>query len=56
MKTIKVDLFIEYDEEKEQILDYDFMGDYTLGEVAVIVATFKRCLVDWGYEVIRNNK
>lgn len=53
MKTIDMRMFIKYDEDKEQILDYDFMGDYTLGEVAVIVATFKKCLNDWGYDVKR---
>lgn len=51
MKTIKVDLFIEYDDDKEIINNYEIRGDYTLAEIAVIVGTFKHCLKDWGYEV-----
>lgn len=56
MKTIDMRMLIKYDEEKEQILDYDFMNEYTLAEVAVIVATFKKCLNDWGYDVIRKEE
>lgn len=55
-KTIKVDLFIEYDEDKETIEYYNIGGEHTLGEIAVIVATFKKCLNDWGYDVTRNDK
>lgn len=55
-KAIKVDLFIEYDEDKETIEYYNIGGEHTLGEIAVIVATFKKCLNDWGYDVTRNDK
>lgn len=54
MKTINLEMFIKYDEDAEKIIDYDFADkEYTLGDVAVIVATFRRCLEDWGYEVKR---
>lgn len=56
MKKINVDLFIEYDEEKETIEYYNIGGEHTLGEIAVIVAAFKRCLEDWGYEVKRKEE
>ena len=56
MKTIDMRMFIKYDDEQEKILDYDFMNEYTLAEVAVIVATFKKCLKDWGYDVKRKEE
>lgn len=56
MKTINVDLFIEYDEEKKGLTYYNIGGEQTIREMAVIVATFKKILNEFGYEVIRNNK
>ena len=55
-KTIKVDLFIEYDEEKKIINNYEIRSYYTLAEIAVIVTTFKNCLEDWGYSVERKKE
>lgn len=50
-KQINLNMTITYDEEKETINGYEFCGEYTVGEVAVIIATFKHCLRDWGYRV-----
>lgn len=52
-KTIKVDLFIEYDEEKKGLTYCNIGGEYNLTELAVIMSAFKKYLNDWGYEVKR---
>lgn len=46
-------MLIKYDEEEKKILDYDVINVYTIGEMAVIISAFKRCLEDWGYKVKR---
>lgn len=55
-KTIKVDLFIEYDDDKETIEYYNIGGEHTIREMAVIFATFKKMLNDWGYDVERKEE
>lgn len=51
MATINLKMKIDYDSESKTIHQYDIADEYTLGEIAVIVATFKQCLKDWGYDV-----
>lgn len=51
MATINLKMTIDYNNESETIDNYEFADEYTVGEAAVIVATFKQCLKDWGYEV-----
>ena len=51
MATINLKMAIDYNDESKTIDNYEIMEEYTIGEVSVIVATFKQCLKDWGYEV-----
>jgi len=55
-KTLKVDLFIEYDDDKETIEYYNIGGEHTIREMAVIIATFKKILKELGYEVKRKEE
>lgn len=48
---IELRLTIDYDSDTKTIHKYEIADEYTLGEIAVIVATFKQCLKDWGYDV-----
>lgn len=48
---IELRLTIDYDAESKTIHKYEIADEYTLGEIAVIEATFKQCLKDWGYDV-----
>lgn len=53
---IELKLTIDYDEDTKTIHKYDIADEYTLGEIAVIVATFKQCLKEWGYDVKRKEE
>lgn len=56
MARIDLKMTIDYDRETNTIDNYDFDGEYSLEEVAVIIATFKHCLKEWGYEVKRERR
>ena len=53
MARINLKMTIDYDRVDKTIDKYDIDGKYSAGEIAVIIATFKHCLKDWGYEVKR---
>lgn len=44
-------MVIHYDYENKRINDYDLCDNYTIGEVSVIIATFRECLKAFGYDV-----
>lgn len=52
-KKFKVKLSICYDPITRCIKWHNFNGKYTIEEMSVIVATFRRCLEEWGYQVKR---
>lgn len=54
MDTINLKMTIDYDAESKTIHKYDITDEYTLGEISIIMATFKQCLKEWGYDVKLN--
>lgn len=50
-KEINLKMRIRYNEEAKEITNYEFDGEYTAGEVVVIIAALKHCPRDWGFKV-----
>lgn len=54
MAKLRVTLNIDYDGQQYVINDYNFGSKgHTLGEISVIIATFKYIMEEWGYNVKR---